>query len=307
MIKEIQTYFNTVLKPQLSSYGVSLRFQSKIYEVIEKQMYSVFVNWDEQNFIKTLFLTVSEEAPFYSSDAKDYVKSFVVLTIRNSPIETLQSDNYHKSSLKSKLDDNQIQQITSAAIRYFDDVDFSAAADNEEYEEEKDIYYLLLRKYSIAWNALNHVANDGKLAGSFEGLQYVKVPYFLNVEVLQEGNQKTKPSVLDGYDPVIDADLRNQLSLVIGSKSAICVDCFKMLSRNMEKVLLVIDYLLHNQCSFVTSNYYIGNGYYEKRVPVIKAASSHNAMRDMKEHYKNLTGVGEIHKKYLLAAVNEWV
>lgn len=306
MIQEVKKYIDDILIPQLSKFGVSIDFQSKTAEVIGTQMYSVLVNWDEKEFIRTLFLTVSEEAPFYLPESKDYVKSFVVLTIRNSPIETLQSDNYRVTGLSTKLDDNQIQQITSAAIKYFDDVDFSATAEDEEYEVEKDVYFMLSQEYGIAWNALFHVANEEKCAGSFQGLQYKKLPYSLSIETQQDATQRTKPSVLDGYEPSVDADLKKQIALVIERQSVLSVDCFKMLSRNMGKLMFVLDYLLQNQCGFVTSNYYIGNGYFEKRVPVVKAASSHNAMRDMKQHYKNLTGVGEIHKKYLLATVNEW-
>ena len=302
MIADIQTYFNTILTPQLTDFGVSAEFQSQILSTVEKQMYSVFVNWSDQEFIKALFLTVSEEAPFYSPDAKDYVKSFVVLTIRNSPIESLQSDDYQKSGLSAKLINNQIRQITSKAIEFYDGVDFSTAAENAEYVIENDVYYMLSQNYILAWNALTHTANGAELSGTFSGMRYEKLPMRYKEVFEKKSSSATEITVMDGYDSTIDKQLRRQLSYIVSEKKgALSIDCFKMLSRNLEKVLFVMDYLLQHDCYVVTANYCIGNGYYEIRTPILKAASSSNAMCEMNEHFHSFEGVGKLHKRFLMS------
>ena len=83
------------------------------------------------------------------------------------------------------------------------------------------------------------------------------------------------------------------------------LDCFKMLSRNMKKLLLVMEILMQNQCRFVTANYYIENGYYEKRIPTLRAASSASGLDDMKKHYNNFTGVLPRHEKFLQLAFKD--
>ena len=65
MIKEVKGYFDGILLHQLNKYGVSEAFQADIVRVVSQQMYSVLVNWDDPDFLRTLFLTVSEESPFY--------------------------------------------------------------------------------------------------------------------------------------------------------------------------------------------------------------------------------------------------
>ena len=45
-----------------------------------------------------------------------------------------------------------------------------------------------------------------------------------------------------------------------------------MLSRNFEKVLHVLQIALENKKIFLTSNYYISNGYIEKRKIILRAA-----------------------------------
>lgn len=301
MIKEIQNYFDSILNPQLSKYGVSDVFQRKITDTIFKQMYSVIINWDEPEFIKTLFLTVSEEAPFYKPNSDSGIKSFVVLTIRNSPIETLQSDNYAIAGLPRRLSDEQIIEVTSSAIEYFSKIDFSEAI-NENYNVDDDVYYIMSQKYRIAWNALSNVTNAQSCSGVFQGLQYKVLPDHLNIKLNESDRKHSKIAVIDGYDPATDEELLNQLSSIINNKGVLIVDCFKMLSRNLDKILFTLELLLQNQCHFMTTNYYIENGYFEKREKIIKAASSTNATNDTRKHFSNFTGVGKVHKKYLIAA-----
>lgn len=305
MIKEIQNYFDKILVPQLTRIGASDTYITQTLDLIYKQMYSVLINWDEPNFINTLFLTVSEEAPFYEPEAKAETKSFVVLTIRNSPIESLQSDLFHNAGLDKKINDEQLKEITSTAIEYFDKLNLPALAADEEYVLEDDVYYVLSEEYPIAWNVLKSVASSPLQSSRFEGFVYETTPEELVLEKISRKTNKMRSSVVDGYEPSLDTDLISWLNYIIEGKGSFAIDCFKMLSRNMKKVLLVIEILMQNQCRFVTTNYFIENGYYEKRIPILRAASSANWSAGMKEHYHNHTGVLEKHKRHLQATFDD--
>ena len=50
-------------------------------------------------------------------------------------------------------------------------------------------------------------------------------------------------------------------------------DCFKMLTRNIDKLFRVIEYVLRKECIFMTSNFYISNGYVSKRKDSPRARS----------------------------------
>ena len=72
----------------------------------------------------------------------------------------------------------------------------------------------------------------------------------------------------------------------------ICLKCrnlyqtIKMLSRNFEKVLHVLQIVFEAGGSFVTCNYYIRDGYIEKRRRILKAA------HDEREVVKKMMNVG---------------
>lgn len=265
-------------------------------------MYSVLINWSNPEFVNTLFLTVSEEAPFYRPESKPETKSFVVLTIRNSPIESLQSNLFHRAGLSKRISDEKLIELTSTAIKFFDKFNLPDLAADEEYNPEDDWYYNLSKEYPISWNALRAVATNSQQNSYFEGFVYSTTPDKLILEKKTRTINKINSSVVDGYVPYLDATLIACLNSIIKNKGSFAIDCFKMLSRNMEKVLYVLEILLQNQCSFVTTNYFINNGYYEKRSPVLRAASSASWNVDMIKHYHDYSGVLEQHKRHLQAA-----
>lgn len=108
MLTVICEYFDSVLTPQLQAFGVSAKFQSEIRTVIEKQMTSAIYNLQYDDVRRIFMLLTAEEAHFYTPAAPEKVKAFVVLCVRNSPIESLQSDLYWKTGLSQKISDNQL-------------------------------------------------------------------------------------------------------------------------------------------------------------------------------------------------------
>lgn len=49
-------------------------------------------------------------------------------------------------------------------------------------------------------------------------------------------------------------------------------DSFKMLSRNIDKLLKIIESVIRKECIFMTSNFYISNGYFSKRNNLLRPA-----------------------------------
>ena len=86
---------------------------------------SLLRNWDDVAFRKTVLLLGSEEGPFYEPAGKYDTKCFVVVAIRNSPIETIQSESYQRAGLSSAISSRDVRAITGSAIRYFNNKDFA--------------------------------------------------------------------------------------------------------------------------------------------------------------------------------------
>jgi len=73
-------------------------------------------------------------------------------------------------------------------------------------------------------------------------------------------------------------------------------DSFKYLTRNYEKLLKVIEYLIENNSSCCTFNYYISNCYIYKRNKILRP--SHKS-REVNFKFQKNKEVTSKHKKYL--------
>jgi hypothetical protein len=110
------------------------------------------------------------------------------------------------------------------------------------------------------------------------------------------GNDQMLGVVLDGYSDEIDPQLSTVIHNTMTHDFPFVVDCFKMVTRNIGKLLRIMEFLLTNDRAFVTSNYYIENGYIERRVHPIRAAHYHS---DVIEHYSQTSGLGYRHARVL--------
>lgn len=82
----------------------------------------------------------------------------------------------------------------------------------------------------------------------------------------------------------------------LGEMPYIYFDSFKMLSRNPDKVMKFLEFILQRDKAFVTRNYYITNGYIEKRVPILQAAHS---FREAERKIVNYNGILRLHRDVL--------
>ena len=117
-------------------------------------------------------------------------------------------------------------------------------------------------------------------------------------EVTRTGSADLQYVVADGYSFSRDRELTANLRMCAKHQVPFAVDSFKACTRNIEKLLIIIEYLLQNGTEFVTSNYMIANGYLERRINLLKPGSDYIEMR---RNWQQTAGLCPYHKKVLEA------
>lgn len=264
----IDIYLNDILSDQLKSAGMPYSYVKRVMEDIRNRMLSCLSFWNREQDRKAILFFSLEEALFYEPKAREGIREFVVTTIRNSMLEIAASENYRKLKLHAPLSNEQIKSITMEAIKYFDKMDFEEMCKNIN-EEFENVYFSAIEKYPLAWNTIKNLANlnDDEMEFPIEAGKGTKEKSDINLESIG------KAVVCDGYTLEFDVQLADTIKSVIsGEMRALYSDCFKMVSRNFEKVLHILQILLENEKSFCTCNYYISVNHLEKRRRILKAA-----------------------------------
>lgn len=116
--------------------------------------------------------------------------------------------------------------------------------------------------------------------------------------------QKVVGAVVSGIDPRLDKGLINQLKIVSESKndSVFLVPSFKHISRNIEKLLGVLEFLLYSEISIITPNYYYTSNHVSVRQPLIRPIHNNS---ELKTVLKNTSGVQKEHAKILRNLANQ--
>lgn len=265
----IENYLNNILSPLLVEYKVKYRYVLKICEDIRNRMFSILSFWnDEEKRNAVLFLS-KEEAPYYLPKSQHFVAEFVVTTIRNSMLEIAASDNCHNIKMIQALSNEQIKKITSSAIIYFAKYSFEEMV-GELPEEFVNVYEDAIDKYPIAWQALLGISNMEQKVIELSNTELDEAQALFGRDVVIP---KIEAAVCDGYSLSFDALLCGMLNKIVsGENKVFFVDCSKMLTRNFEKYLHVLEIILKSNGVFCTCNYYISNSCFEKRKRFIKAA-----------------------------------
>lgn len=277
----IDDYLERVLMPLLVEYKLKYRFVVKICDDIRNRMISLLSIWnDKEKRNAILFLTL-EEAPFYLPKANPFVAEFVIATIRNSMFELAASDNCHKLKMAEPLSDKQIKEVTSSAIVYFNNCTFDELI-KEIPRDWDNLYENAIQRYPIAWEALLKLSNMQEST-----LKLVEEKIYDACEVTWHApeSSKMKRTIFDGYSLAFDERLSNILNKIIsGEMNVFFVDCSKMLTRNFEKYLQVLEIILKSNATLCTCNYYINNACLEKRKRFLRAAHcTEDILRNMRD------------------------
>lgn len=170
-------YIESILKPKLNNLGVSESFIKKISDVIYLQANSLLRHWDDTTFRKTILLLGLEEGMFYEPKSKTEIKNLIVMVIRNSPLETIQSDSYTQAGMKRIATDKDIKSITSSAIAYFGKQDFNAMSAYAKALDLPDYYFESLRSHPVAADTLYQTANSSSKLIDYPKTQTTTMSY----------------------------------------------------------------------------------------------------------------------------------
>ena len=296
----VSHYLNHILTPRLRGYGVTEQFLLYTVSTIHTQMTSLLRHWNDRAFRNTVLLLGMEEGSFYEPPAKIEVRCFVVVAIRNSPIETIQSDTYPEAGLSQILNSKDVKEITSEAIRYFSKQDFAELCSQAKLSTKRDLYLELAEEHPIAWAALQCLAGMQGKTADYPPVQ-VEEPYHL--DGIDDGTEGTAEpgklvvGVYDGYSPEIEPPLVEYLKMLSAdSNGVLIVDSFKSVTRNVVKLMGILEFLLTRNLLFVSTNYYLENGHVERRMKLLRAGHS---TRDMKRNMADTTGLAYKHRLML--------
>lgn len=263
-------------------------------------MNSLISHWDDRNFRNTVLLFGIEEGSFYEPQAKLDIRCFVVVTIRNSPIETIQSESYSDAGMVNMLTSKEVKEITSEAIKYFSKQNFDKMCVRAKSSQKKDLYYEIATEHPVSWAALQQLSSLNSKTIDYPML-CVSEPY--QIEEIKTTSETTisagefKGSVYDGYSPEIEAPLKEYLNAFsTEEKSTLIADSFKSITRNINKLFDIMEFLLTRGHSVASANFYIENGHVERRIKPLRAG---HTTTDYLKNISNTSGLGYKHKSVL--------
>jgi len=308
-IEVIEEYFDKILTPKLSSLSIIEVDANRVISTVREQMLSCIYHWNDISFRNTILFIGKEEGTYYLPKVRTDIRNFVVVTLRNSALESIHADcNQYSSKSRIRLSSSSIREITAAALKYFRDVDFENIS-NGINPLECDIYGDLAKKYPMAWAAIAELANSDNNTITYNPVSAGKIsalgisygqPKLAKAQISSNKRSLSRVVVEDGYATVLNRELKNMLKNVVAAKIPLIVDGFKTLSRNVDILFFVIEYLLGNELMLVTTNYYISNGYVERRITPLKPGST---VREMRSNYLNREGISDAHRLWLEAVI----
>lgn len=306
MNKEIiEKYVEEILYNRLKEFEIKENFILEIKENIKEQIYSLIFHWNDIEFRKAVLITGMDEGKFYEPEAEIDIKCFVVVAIRNSYIEQIFSDECQLMGLDEPIDEMLVKTVTQEAIEYFRNIDFNELAKNIKSSEIKDKYGNIVKKYPMAWNALKQLGKCTEKKIIYEN-KIPKEKLVLeelnnmsgNVTEMEKKNQFSE--VQSGINEKFSKEMLEILKYLTQEKGSIFyADCFKMVTRNFEKLLKVIEIILENENYFLTSNYLITNSYIGKRTEIYKAAHYEKEMYEKMKNTEFLFGLSKFHRTIL--------
>ena len=292
----VEDYTWNILRKQLQKFRIPNNILYKILDNVKEQLLSFISVYDEVEFRNMLLILGSEEGNFYEPK-NDLIANMVVVTIRNSLLEEVCSINHSHYGTKICLDGDYVKTITSKAIEFFEQKDLDESSKDKV---NPSFYKEVASNYPVACRALLELSKCDSLnrEHSYEEVK-IKEPYYLkeldNVGTV-DMNSKNYES---GISPEFNDSLCNFLIGIRDKKSKIYMtDSFKMTTRNFEKTLKIIEFVLTHDGIYMTCNYLMTKNYVSRRKEILKASHDFDGM------YSKLETLYEISDKYSLELKN---
>ncbi|TCP53420.1 hypothetical protein EV586_106169 [Tumebacillus sp. BK434] len=237
---------------------------------IEQRLTALLARWNDTGYRAALLQPALEEATFYMPFHRE-AGPLVVLAIRYSP---LLQDLHGAHGL---LDDTDIRAITTQAVEFFSGVDLAAAA-GELSTPDADPFHHLPAQYPLAWAAFDQLARSTRLPKTYEA-------------VTAAGSE------LPPLEQFADGSLLEDLQgIERGEISFLFRDSFKMISRDLDQLFAVLEFVLRANKTVITHNFYLSNGMVSRRNPLLKPASKPG---DIAKKFDNKKGLVSRHKDSL--------
>ena len=265
-------YFKHVLRPHLLSLRLSDVLLLRVEDDITQRFLSVLSAWPDAEFRRTVLLLAEENTVGFSPHSvRREIHAFVAVAVRNSILEELHTTKPYDPSFsqtRARLTDKDVSSVTHSSALYLDEAFRDGVCSVPA--QPKDLFRGIAARHPTAWSRLSLIANS-KCHEEFPS--ECDIPEALPAPAPSDPSDNTAiRDVVSGYDPTIGPALEEAIRYVAMSKGMLPVASFKMLSRNPEKLVAVIDRLLLARCLFVTNNYVIGPAYCARRKPLQQPA-----------------------------------
>lgn len=211
------------------------------------------------------------------------------------------------AEVSSAISSRDVRAITGSAIRYFNNQDFAKLCKEAKSSTAPDLYLEAGEKFPAAWAALQKLGTTSAKVVEYQPI-LTETPYQMDMPVNADGQGKTAngdmvKSIFDAYVPEMDPELMTLLKDITSAPNgALVVDSFKTLTRNFEKLLKIIEYILTRGHVFATANYYLENGHVERRTQPLRAG---HTVKEMQAHFMQTSGLGHRHAAVLRNLMSE--
>jgi len=294
------SYADSILSPQLRALGLNVAQESIVVSNVCVRLGSLLKHWQDRVFRQTALFPGVEEATFYDPETADLeVRAFVVVGIRNSLVEDLGASKPATSALKLRrpvLTDPRMRTVTLAAIEHFCKCDLAGLQPQSALASDEDVFGALSVEFPTAWRVLSLLANAAGSEVIFDPLN--APPAALPSTEYRAGvTGSMVTSVSSGIDPAFDSGLLSYLAQVKNKEVDLFFsDSFKAVTRNTQKLLRTIEFVLSNGAAFVTHNYYLAQNYASRRQTLLRPC---HYVSEATAKLNNQRGLSERHKSAL--------
>ena len=211
----IDYYIDEILKNQLIEFG--LKSNIIILDDVRNKIYSLIKHWNEKDFRNAVLITGIEEGEFYEPNANILLKSFIVVTVRNTLIESASSEFYEKLNFEVQIKDDQIKKITQNAINYFKKNFDEIINTNFDFNLYDDYYQSASDEFPIGFHMLKILGNLNKKEIYFDKINVnsqnlIKIVCD-NTNIYDRNRYVVEDGVSEGYNSQLVSTLKQAIEM----------------------------------------------------------------------------------------------
>jgi len=267
---------------------------------VAQRLESLLSHWSDIPFRRTILVLGTEEASFWRPHSASLeIRSLVVVAVRNSLIEDLGASQPYAKALRSRkklLSDERMPWITSEAIEYFAAVNLDAV----QVQPKHDVFGDLPHRFPNAWHALSLLGglSESGITCELTTAEAEPMGFSASKRDIQHCSV-----VASGIDPRLDDHLADMLRRIkLRQVDLFFSPSFKSITRNPEKLLSIIDYVLRYGGTVLTLNYLFSPTYLARRNPLLRPA---HYTSEIQSQVANLDGLSERHQEALASLTSD--